>query len=268
MNELHNQYLKNKLIDNKAFNELISKANNFLNMKPVSVMDKSQIPPSGDKHDYISRGPYWWPNPDTKDGLPYIRKDGERNPEIYKFSDHSNEGKMTNAVQILSLAYYITKDSKYSKKASQLIHVWFLDDSTKMNPNLNYAQGIPGICTGRGIGIIEFSHIYNILDAVGILETSNEWTKKDDEQIRNWFKKYLNWLRTSKNGNDESSWKNNHGSWYDVQTTAISLFLGKGDLAKQIVNRAKMKRIDIQIKHDGKQPLELARTKSWGYSRI
>ena len=188
LNELHNQYLKNKLFDNKAFNELISKANNFLNMKPVSVMDKSQIPPSGDKHDYISRGPYWWPNPDTKDGLPYIRKDGERNPEIYKFSDHSNEGKMTNAVQILSLAYYITKDSKFSKKASQLIHVWFLDDSTKMNPNLNYAQGIPGICTGRGIGIIELSHIYNILDAIGILETSNELTKKDDEQIRNWFK--------------------------------------------------------------------------------
>jgi Alginate lyase len=266
LNELHDLYVKNKLEGNEAFRELISKADNFLSMKPVSVIDKLQTPPSGDKHDYMSRGPYWWPNPNTKDGLPYIRKDGERNPEIYKITDHTNESKMTDAVSVLSLAYYITKDSKYSSKASKLLHVWFLDDSTKMNPNLNYAQGIPGICTGRGIGIIELSHIYNIVDAIGILETSNVWKEKDDKQIYTWFEKYLNWLTTSKYGNDESDWKNNHGSWYDVQVTSISLFLGKEDLAKKILTRAKTKRIDLQIKSDGKQPFELERTKSWGYS--
>jgi Alginate lyase len=266
LNELHDLYVKNKLNDNEAFKELISKADDFLNVKPVSVMDKSQTPSSGDKHDYMSMGPYWWPNPNTKNGLPYIRKDGERNAEINKITDHVNEGKMTNAVGILSLAYYITKDSKYSSKASKLLHVWFLDDSTKMNPNLNYAQGIPGICTGRGIGIIELSHIYNIIDAIGILETSNEWAKNDDEQIHVWFEKYLSWLRTSKYGNDESGWKNNHGSWYDVQVASISLFLGKKNIVREVANRAKLKRIDLQIKSDGSQPLELERTKSWGYS--
>lgn len=264
--ELRGSYIKSKLENNEAFKKLISKADNLLNMKPVSVMDKSQTPPSGDKHDYMSMGPYWWPNPDTKDGLPYIRKDGERNPEIYKITDHAYEGKMTNAVYKLSLAYYITNDSKYSKKAVQLIRVWFLNDSTKMNPNLNYAQGIPGICTGRGIGIIELSSIYNIVDAIGILESSGEWLKKDDEEIRKWFEDYLYWLTTSQYGNDELNWKNNHGSWYDVQTASISLFLGKNDPAKKIINRAKNKRIDMQIKPDGRQPLELERTKSWGYS--
>jgi hypothetical protein len=214
----------------------------------------------------MSMGPYWWPNPDTKDGLPYIRKDGERNPEIYKITDHVYEGKMTNAVYSLSLAHYITNDPKYSNKAVQLIRVWFLDDSTKMNPNLNYAQGIPGICTGRGIGIIELSSIYNIIDAVKILETSNEWSGKDDEKIRNWLEKYLNWLTISQYGNDEFNWKNNHGSWYDLQTASIALFLGKVELAKEIIERVKTKRIDLQIKPDGKQPLELERTKSWGYS--
>ena len=266
LNELHILYLNNKLQNSEAFKELISKADDFLNMKPLSVMDKSQIPPGGDKHDYMSMGPYWWPNPDTKDGLPYIRKDGERNPEIYKITDHNYEGKMNDAVYTLSIAYYITKDSKYSSKASQLLRVWFLNDSTKMNPNLNYAQGIPGICTGRGIGIIELSSIYNIVDAVGILETSDEWSKNDDKQIYKWFEDYLNWLTTSKYGNDESDWKNNHGSWYDVQLVSISLFLGKVEFAKQIINRAKIKRIDLQIESDGKQPLELERTKSWGYS--
>lgn len=264
--ELRDSYVQNKLEGNGAFKKLISKADNLLGMKPVSVMDKSQTPPSGNKHDYMSMGPYWWPNPDTQNGLPYIRKDGERNPEISKITDHAYEGKMSNAVYTLSLAYYITNESKYSKKAVQLIRVWFLDDSTKMNPNLNYAQGIPGICTGRGIGIIELSSIYNIVDAIGILETSDEWPKKDDEEIRRWFEDYLDWLTTSQYGNDELNWKNNHGSWYDVQTASISLFLGKNDFAEKIINRAKNKRIDLQIKQDGRQPLELERTKSWGYS--
>lgn len=264
--ELHNLYLENQLKGNEAFKELIKKTDDILNMRPVSVIDKYQIPPSRNKHDYMSQGPYWWPNPNTKNGLPYIRKDGERNPDIYKITDHSYEGKMTSAVFNLSIAYYITKDSIYSNKAAQLLRVWFLNDSSRMNPNLNYAQGIPGICTGRGIGIIELSSINNIIDAIKILETSKEWSVKDDENIRKWFANYLNWLITSKYGNDEFNWKNNHGSWYDVQTASISLFLGKNDLAKKIINRVKLKRIDLQIKPDGKQPLELARTKSWGYS--
>ena len=41
-----------------------------------NVVDgKKLVAPSGDKHDYISVGTYWWPNPDTSDGLPYIRRD-------------------------------------------------------------------------------------------------------------------------------------------------------------------------------------------------
>ncbi|MCB9260476.1 MAG: alginate lyase family protein [Ignavibacteriales bacterium] len=264
--ELHNSYLNKKLEENEAFQLLINKADDLLTMKPVSVIDKSPIPPSEDKHDYMSMGPYWWPNPDTENGLPYIRKDGERNPEINQITDHANERKMTDAVYTLSLAYYITGESKYSSKASQLLRIWYINDSTKMNPNLNYAQGIPGICTGRGIGIIELSSIYKIIDAIKILETSNSWTEMDDEKIYTWFDEYLNWLTTSQYGIDELNWENNHGSWYDVQTASVSLFLGKDDLARKIIERAKTKRIDLHIESDGKQPLELERTKSWSYS--
>jgi Alginate lyase len=266
LNQLHELYVSGKLQYNKAFQELVGRADNFLDMTPVSVIDKQQTPPSGSKHDYMSMGPYWWPNPNTKDGLPYIRKDGETNPAIRKITDHSYEGKMGSAVSTLSLAYYITKDPEYSRKASKLLKVWFLDDSTKMNPNLNYAQAIPGICTGRGIGIIEMRNTYEIVDAIGMLETSNQWSKKDDNEIRTWFTKYLDWLRTSKYGKDEYNWKNNHGTWCSVQTVAIALFLGKNELAKKILNEAKTKRIGHQISSDGKQPEELARTKSWGYS--
>ena len=135
-----------------------------------------------------------------------------------------------------------------------------------MNPNLNYAQGIPGICTGRGIGIIETHYFSNLVDDFGMLQVSKEWTKRDNDGIKKWFREYLNWLRTSKYGKDEAGWKNNHGTWYAVQAASISLFLGKNKLARSILNDAKVTRIDSQIEGGGQQPLELARTKSWGYS--
>ena len=266
LNYLHEKYVENGLQKNPAFQSLIREADISLNMKPVSVTEKKVIPPSGDKHDYMSMGPYWWPNPKTKDHLPYIRKDGERNPEIYKIPDHMLEGKMVEAVNALSAAYFITRDPKYSKKAAEFLKVWFLNKATKMNPNLNYAQGIPGICTGRGIGIIETHNFSDLVDDIGMLGISNEWTKKDNEKIKKWFGKYLHWLRTSKYGKTEAGWKNNHGTWYAVQAVSISLFLGKKRTAEKILNAAKITRIDRQIKGDGKQPLELARTKSWGYS--
>ncbi len=266
LTELNVLYQKKEIQNNPAFKRLINEADEYLTMKPVSVMDKSQTPPSGNKHDYMSMGPYWWPNPETKNGLPYIRRDGERNPEIYKITDHTLEAKMAEAVKTLSLTYAITRNPKYSAKAAELLRVWFLNENTKMNPNLNYAQGIPGICTGRGIGIIETHSFSDIVDAVGILETSGEWTKKDDAGIKKWFGKYLNWLTTGKYGKDEAEKKNNHGTWCNVQVVSISLFLGKDELAKKILNEAKVKRIGHQIEADGKQPEELVRTKAWSYS--
>ena len=266
LNILHELFVKSELQKDRSFKKFISEAQEYLNIKPASVMEKSQTPPGGNKHDYMSMAPYWWPDPSKPDGLPYIRKDGERNPEIRKFTDHAAQGRMIGAVETLSLAFAITNDSKYSKKAAQLLRVWFLDNETKMNPNLNFAQYIPGINTGRGIGIIETSSYYKIVDAIGILETSDVWSQEDDQEIRKWFDEYLDWLTTGKYGKDEANEKNNHGTWYDVQVVSISLFLGKHDLAKRVLNEVKDKRIQSQITSDGKQPLELARTKSWGYS--
>ncbi len=73
----------------KALEQLVEKANAVLKAGTVySVMQKTQLPPSGNKHDYMSQGPYWWPDPSKPDGKPYIRKDGQRNPEINGITDH------------------------------------------------------------------------------------------------------------------------------------------------------------------------------------
>ncbi|MEP6944292.1 MAG: alginate lyase family protein [Acidobacteriota bacterium] len=241
-------------------------AQKALKTEVLPITSKSAVPPSGDKHDYVSQAPYFWKNPDTKDGLPYIKKDGQRNPEIKSFPDHDLLDKMEKPVKDLAAAYYFTGKEEYAAKAAEILRMWFLDPKTLMNPNLEYAQFVPGQKEGRNFGIIETREITRVLDSVGLLNGSKSWTKSDQAGIEAWFDKYFTWLTTSSHGKDEARAKNNHGTWYDVQVTAIALFLGKTDAAKKTLESAEQNRIAKQIEPDGSEPLELARTKSWSYS--
>jgi hypothetical protein len=241
-------------------------ADHAMQQPPVSVMDKKQIPPSGDKHDFMSEAPYWWPNPSTPNGLPYVRRDGETNPEEANIPDHANFFRMEDAVRALALGYYLTGDEQYASRAVLLLRTWFLDPATRMNPNLNYGQSIPGITTGRGTGLIGMRDIPAVLDGITLLSQSPALTGADRDGLRAWFRSYMNWLENSPIGRAEAAAKNNHGSWYDQQLAGIALFLGDSDLARNVIETAKTRRIALQIKPDGREPLELARTKSFSYS--
>jgi len=251
-----------------ALAKLETDARRSMQQKPSSVVTKAVTPPSGDKHDYLSQAPYFWPNPDKPDGLPYINRDGERNPELDKITDHLALDQMEVAVRALSLAYYLKDDEAYAAKATQLLRSWFIDPATRMNPNLEYAQFIPGVNTGRGIGLIETRGLANIVDAIGLLAGSKSWTAADKKGLEAWFSTFLQWMQESRNGREENVKKNNHGTFYDVQAISFALFVRRNDLAKQIAAAAKEKRIALQIEPDGRQPLELARTKAWSYSNM
>lgn len=251
---------------NPAINALLDDARKVMKSALVSVVQKSEVPPSGNKHDYMSVAPYWWPDSTKPGGIPYVRHDGLRNPEYFALGDHRNLGKMTGDVFTLALAYFISGQKDFSKRAVEQLQVWFLDSASRMNPNLNFAQAIKGINNGRGIGIIETYQFRDLFDAMGLLHGSVHWTKTLDQGMRDWFSAYLKWLQESHNGKDESIEKNNHGSAYDVQVAAIALYLGKSNLAREVLLEVQKKRFAVQIKADGSQPLELARTNSWGYS--
>jgi hypothetical protein len=213
----------------------------------------------------MSQAPYFWPDPARRDGLPYIRRDGRTNPEREKF-DSPEMGRMANAVKALALGYYLTGEERYAGHAAKLLRAWFLDEATRMNPHLKYAQFIPGVTDGRGIGLIDTCRLLPVIDAIGLLHGSRAWTKADQAGLERWFRAYLTWMRTSQLGRDEAAATNNHGTWYDVQTATFALFLNDRDTAREILEQARTKRIAKQIQPDGSQPRELGRTKSFGYS--
>jgi len=249
-----------------AYNKLIREADRALTSETLSVIQKESTPPSGDKHDYMSIAPYWWPNPNTPNGLPYVRRDGEINPERDQTSDRKRLDNIVQAVKTLSLGYFFIGREEYAAQATKLLRVWFLEPATKMNPNLRYAQAIPGRNNGRGPGIIETHNLPELIDAVGMLNESKSWEQSNQRALQDWFNAYLIWLLESPEGRAEAKAQNNHGSWYDVQVTSYALFTGKNELAKKVLNEFPTKHTTKQIEPDGRQPRELERTQAWNYS--
>jgi hypothetical protein len=251
-----------------VLNHLTSQADKWLREGPWSVTSKSISPPSGDYHDYTSQAIYWWPS-NTPDGLPYIQKDGEPNPESSKYTDHGYRWKLFRSSLILSLAWYYTEKEEYARHAGDILRTWFVSPETRMNPHLKHAQIIPGLNTGRYIGIIDFSQGYStVLDAACILAAGAPgWTSNDVDGFRQWNVEFLDWLSNSDFGVAESSKKNNHGTFAMMQKAAIALYLGDEEMVKQDLLMIQA-RIDDDIKPDGSQPRELERTRTWHYSNF
>lgn len=248
-----------------ALTALEADANNGLTVAPMSVMDKGVTPPSGDKHDYMSQAPYWWPDPSKRDGKPYIRRDGQRNPEIDKITDRANFERLARTAFSLSLAFYFTGREDYAQHATQLVHAWFLDSSTRMNPNLNFGQGIPGIANGRSAGIIETRFLLQIIDSVTLLQGSSAWTSAEGEGLKDWMSAYLKWLQESSLGRDEATRGNNQETWEELQVVSLALYTGQADVARATLHRSQAA-ISKEFEPDGTQPRELARSRSWDYS--
>lgn len=251
-----------------AYQKLIQDADSLLNETPLSVMMKERIPVSGNKHDYMSQARYFWPDPNKPDGLPYINRDGISNPELNKL-DRDRLGKTADRIITLSLAWYFSGKEKYAQKATEIIRVWFFNKDTYMNPNLNYAQMIPGHNgnKGRCYGVLDTYSFIEMLDAVQLLGQSQAFTKSDSKRLKIWFGKLLSWLLISEQGQEESKQANNHSTAYDAQIIAYALYSGKTDIAKEFIEAVPDKRIFTQIESDGKQPHELTRTLAFGYSQ-
>lgn len=251
----------------QAWQQLKQVADRALKQPNPSVTQKGMLPPSGSRHDYLSLSAYWWPNPDKPNGLPWERRDGAVNPASKNDqSDGVRLARFTADVQALALAWYFSGETRYAAKAQSMIRSWFIDPATRMNPNLNYAQGVPGKAEGRHTGVLDGRYFATrIVDALQLLQDSPGWRQQDQAALQAWFSDYLDWLLHSQLAQGERDAPNNHGSWYAAQVAGIAWYLHQPQVIQQMVVLAQDK-IAGQIRADGTQPLELARTRSFHYS--
>ncbi len=239
---------------------------------PFSVVDKTSLPVSGDPHDYWHPAPYFWPNPKTRNGIPYIKRDGERVPGTGLYEkgseryDRSRLQRLFDDGTLLTLAWKISGDERYATHAALLLKHWFINPETRMNPHLEYAQIILTTRKGRwsSAGIIETKDFYYYLDAVRLLRAGNFIDGPTSDRFREWLLEFRTWLLKSRQGRRECTKPNNHGLLYDFQLAAISAYLDDPDLLAVIFRRVKS-RLFQHIEPDGRQPYELVRTISAHY---
>lgn len=234
---------------------------------PWSVMDKPKPAPSGDWHDFVGYGSYWWPNPATPDGLPYVSRDGENNPESRDYDGYRLR-QLYATVTTLAEAAWFLGDRAAGARARLLVSVWFLEPATRMNPHLRYGCHIPGVWEGSGWGIVDTHGLVELLRALALLREAGHWTEADAATMAGWLGAYLDWLLTSEEGRFEADRMNNHATAYDELCCTLALQLDRPQIARDILAAVPYERIGKQLEHNGRQPWENARTESWGYSSL
>ncbi|HEV8389202.1 MAG TPA: alginate lyase family protein [Dongiaceae bacterium] len=237
-----------------------------------SVLDKTGCAPSGDRQDYWHPAPYWWPDPSSPDGLPYIHRDGERRPGTGLYEpgseefDRSNLQRVLDGATICALAWRATGHRPYADHGAALIRRWFIDPRSRMNPHLRFAQARMGSKDNEGnrTGIIEMRDLCILLDAARLLARARALSEADCAAFRDWLRAYQDWLYTSPQGIEECRSRNNHGTYFDLQSTAIGAYLGDAACLVAAFRRSRT-RINIQFNPDGSQPYELVRPSSLHY---
>ena len=239
-------------------------ADKYLAERPETITAHKNPRSAGGVHDFSSEGDYWWPDPKNPDG-PYVQKDGQTNPDNFVAHRHAMV-RMSRQVAALTAAWRISGDEKYAKRAIEHLRAWFVDEPTRMNPNLQYAQAIKGVTTGRGIGVIDTLHLVEPARAAQLLAQHGLLKGDDLAGVKKWFADYVAWMTTSKNGTDEMKAENNHGTCWVMQVAAFAAFTGDEERLAMCRKRYKEVLLPNQMAADGSFPRELKRTKPYGYS--
>lgn len=243
---------------------VLKNADAYFNELPQTVTASFCDRSTGTNHDFYSEGDYWWPDEKNPNG-PYIRKDGLTNPS--NFTAHREALiRFSQISGALGSAYILTNDQKYADQLAIHLQAWFINDNTKMNPNLLYAQAVKGVATGRGIGIIDTIHLIEVAKAIQAIQDSNALSQSDLKAIKLWFSSYLNWLTTHEYGIAERDNGNNHSVCWTMQVAAFSDLIQDTKTMDFCRNFYKTTLLPNQMDKNGSFPLELKRTKPYGYS--
>lgn len=244
---------------------ILRAADAALGLPPPTITAHPPPLPGGDAHDFHSDSDYWWPDPTKPDGLPYVRRDGETNPGNFVAHRQAVHA-LRDRVAALAAARLVTGDAQYATKADELLRAFFLDPATRMNPNLERAQGVRGISMGRPAGIIDGLHLAEVARAVKVLDRERALPMETVSGVKRWFADLCTWMTSSTNGRKEAAAKNNHAVAYFVQLAAFADLTGDEALLAECRRQFREVFVPNQMAEDGSFPQELGRTKPYGYS--
>jgi hypothetical protein len=244
--------------------QLLEQAAWAMQQQPVTLTAYSSPRSAGGKHDFFSEADYWWPDPANPAG-PYIQRDGMTNPDNF-VAHRLAMIRLSQVIGALASAYQLTGQTTYVRHAFRHLDAWFIDPETRMNPSLNYAQAIGNKVTGRGIGIIDTIQLLEVAQGLRVMEQARGTDKQQIAGVKQWFSQYIDWLMTHPFGKDEMEAKNNHGTCWVMQVAAFAKLTGNKSVLDFCRNRYKMVLLPNQLAANGSFPLELSRTKPYGYS--
>jgi Alginate lyase len=217
----------------------------------------------GGLHDYFSQADYFWPNPKDPNG-PYINRDGQSNPA--NFNGH-RKAMIALSIQMpaLTAAWLLTKDRRYGQHACDHLRAWFITSATRMNPNLEFSQGVHGVSTGRSWGIIDTVHLVEVARAASIVAPAM-MSVEEIAALDAWFRSYLHWMTTSDMGKKERDALNNHATCWALQASEFARLISDRETRAQLYQQYTTVLLPNQLAVNGSFPRELARTKPYSYS--
>lgn len=242
---------------------ILDAAARYVGLKPQTITSFPTPRSPGGLHDFFSQADYFWPNPAKPDG-PYVNRDGQSNPD--NFNDH-RKAMIALSIQMpaLTAAWVLTRKRAYGERAADHLRAWFIQPETRMNPNLEYAQGVKGVSTGRSYGIIDTLHLVEVARAASLVSPAI-LSPADQAALNAWFREYLHWMETSEKGIAEKNTKNNHAVCWALQASEYACLVGDAETRSSLRDRCKTVFLPNQTAVNGSFPLELARTKPYSYS--
>ncbi len=217
-------------------------------------------------NDYVSEGPYWWPDPKNP-AAPYVRKDGQRNPA--RFMGNRNDlGSLCTAILSLGLGAAFLKNTACGPKANTVLRVWFLDPKTRMTPHLEHGQLTRGHDDGRGTGLIDTVSFIHLVQGIALMEQAGGLDPAIAQGVRDWFAQFAKWMNTSRKGLEEKKSGNNHATWWTAQVAAFSCFTGDSAALAMCWDHYRDYLVPAEIQPNGSCPREEARTDSLSYSSM
>lgn len=242
---------------------ILNAAARYIGLQPRTITSYPSPKSPGGLHNYFSQADYFWPNPADPDGK-YINRDGQSNPD--NFNDH-RKAMIALSIQmpVLTAAWLLTRDPRYGKHAADHLRAWFIAPDSRMDPNLEYSQGVHGVSTGRSYGIIDTLHLVEAARAASILAPTM-LTGTEQAALYTWFREYLHWMKTSEKGIAERGTLNNHAVCWALQASEFARLVDDDDTRSEVRTQYKEHFVPDQMAPNGSFPKELARTKPYSYS--